>query len=176
MVTVTDELRERLLSYVSHQVSRGTDSIKSAVEKGQTQLFGVIDGLSEEQAAFKPDADTWSVVEVLRHVEESKRGIARICGSLARGEVPAPLGTVGSIDDPPFSSLAEARTVLDASHQELLAFVDTVLPETNVAATYAHPWFGPLNCQEWAVFQRIHDGDHAEQIEQVKAAPGFPTA
>jgi hypothetical protein len=26
--------------------------------------------------------------------------------------------------------------------------------------TRAHPWFGELNCREWAVFQRVHDEDH----------------
>ena len=175
MVTVTDELRERLLTYVSHQVSRGPDSIKSAVEKGQKQLLGVIDGLSEEQAAFKPDADTWCVVEVLRHVVDGKRRNAAGCAALARGEVRRGEAKTGRTGEE-LSSLAAARSALEASHGELVAAVASFSPATNLATRYEHPWFGPLNCQEWAVFQRIHDGDHAEQIEQVKAAPGFPTA
>ena len=175
MVTVTDEVRERLLSYVNRQVSKGPDSIKSAVEKGQKQLLGVMDGLSEEQAAFKPDADTWSVVEVLRHVVDAKRHNAAWCTALASGETIAGQAQPGRTDVE-LSSLAAARSALEASHGELVAVVASFSPATNLEARYEHPWFGLLNCQEWAVFQRIHDGDHAEQIEQVKAAAGFPTA
>ena len=174
MVVVTDELRERLLSYISRQVSKGPESIKSAVRKGQEQLLAVIDGISEEQASFKPDADTWSVVEVLRHVVDGKRRNAAGCAALARGETRGGEAQTGRTGEE-LPSLAAARSALEASHGELVAAVASFSPATNLEARYEHPWFGLLNCQEWAVFQRIHDGDHAAQIEQVKAAPGFPT-
>ena len=174
MVTVTDELRERLLSYVSHQVAQGPEAIQNAVRKGQEQLLGVMDGISEEQASFKPDADTWSVVEVLRHVVGAKQRNVAWCTGLARGETIAGAAQPGRTGAE-LPSLAAARSALEASHGELVAVVASFSPETNLEARYEHPWFGPLNCQEWAVFQRIHDGDHAEQIEQVKAAAGFPT-
>ncbi len=175
MVTVTDELRDRLLNYVSHQVSKGPEAIRNAVQKGQEQLLGAINGISEEQASFKPDADTWSVLEVLRHVVDAKQRNVEGCAALARGE------TRGGEAEPgrgggELPSLAAARSALEASHGELAAVVASFSPAANLEARYKHPWFGPLNCQEWAVFQRIHDGDHAEQIEQVKATPGFPTA
>ena len=41
-------------------------------------------------------------------------------------------------------------------------------------ATALHPFFGDLNCKEWAAFVYVHSRDHADQIEKVKAAPGFP--
>ena len=175
MVVVTDELRERLLSYISSQVAKGPESIQSAVRKGQEQLLGVIDGISEEQALFKPDADTWSVVEVLRHVVDGKRRNAAGCAALARGETRGGEAQTGRSGEE-LPSLAAARSALEASHGELFAAVASFSPATNLEARYEHPWFGLLNCQEWAVFQRIHDGDHAAQIEQVKAAPGFPAA
>ena len=175
MVTVTDEVRERLLSYISHQVSRGPDSIRSAVEKGHEQVMGVIDGVSEEQATFKPDAETWSILEVLRHAVDAKRRNVAGCAALARGQTSDGSAQTGRAGEE-LPSLAAARSALEASHDDLLAFVESLSPATNLEARYEHPWFGELNCQEWAVFQRIHDGDHAEQIEQVKAAPGFPTS
>lgn len=175
MVTVTDELRERLLSYISHQVSRGPEAIKSVVQKGQKQLLDGLDGLSEEQASFKPDADTWSVLEVLRHVVDGKRRNAAGCVALARGETRGGEAETGRTGEE-LPSLAAARSALEAAHDDLVAFVESLSPATNLEARYEHPWFGELNCQEWAAFQRIHDGDHAEQIEQVKAAPGFPKA
>ena len=176
MVTVSDDVRERILSYVKHQVAKGPDGIRDAIQKGHEQLLGSIDGLSEEQATFKSAPDDWNVLEVLRHVQESKRSIARRCVALAGGETPAAIGAIGTIAQEPFSSLADARSALDSGHQELLAFVGTVSSETDVEATYPHPWFGPLNGLEWAAFQRVHDGDHASQIDQIRAAPAFPAA
>ena len=42
------------------------------------------------------------------------------------------------------------------------------------AATFDHPFFGPLNCKGWVAFQRLHDADHIGQIEQIKASAGYP--
>jgi len=73
-----------------------------------------------------------------------------------------------------FGSLEEALAAFQSGFEELLAFVGTLSADSNVEARFDHPFFGPLNCREWAVFQRVHDGDHAQQVEQIKAAPGFP--
>lgn len=173
MTTEQDELVTRVTSYVAHQAAKEPGAIKEVIQKGQDQLLGLIDGLSEGQAAFKPGPDDWSVLEVLQHLIESKRGVARRCVLLARGETPAPLGAIGTIDREPPASLAQARSALEAAHGESLAFADSISPATNLEARFEHPMFGPLNCREWAVFQRVHDGDHALQIQQIKASPRF---
>ena len=172
MVSVPDDLKERVLSYIAHQSEKQPEGIAGVVEQGHDQLVGLLEGLSDEQAAFKASAEDWSVLEVLRHVVGSKRGVARRCSVLARGEASAsfePADEVGS-----FASLSEARAALDAGHRELLASVRAPTPDANVDVTFDHPFFGPLNCREWAVFQRVHDDDHAGQIEKIKAADGFP--
>ena len=173
MVSVPDDdLKERVLSYIAHQSQKEPEAIAGAVEKGHDQLVGLLDGLSDEQATFKPSAEDWSVLEVLRRVVGSKRGVARRCSVLSRGEASAsfePADEVGA-----FASLSEARAALDAGHRELVSAVRTLTPDANVDVTFDHPFFGPLNCRAWAVFQRVHEGDHAGQIEKVKAADGFP--
>ena len=172
MVSVPDDVKERVLSYIAHQSEKQPEGIAGVVEQGHDQLVDLLEGLSDEQAAFKASAEDWSVLEVLRHVVGSKRGVARRCSVLARGEASAsfePADEVGS-----FPSLSEARAALDAGHRELLASVRAPTPDANVDVTFDHPFFGPLNCREWAVFQRVHDGDHAGQIEKIKAADGFP--
>ena len=170
MTTQQDEVRERVRAYVQHNAVKSPEALKEVSQKGQDQLLELIHGLSDEQASFKANPDDWSVLEVLQHLIESKRGIARICAALARGELPASSARVGVIEREPFSSLAQARSALDEAQRELLAFVDTLSPETNLEATYDHPWFGPHNCKEWVIFQRLHDGDHIGQIERIKSA------
>ena len=174
MVSVPDDVKDRVLSYISHQSEKEPEAIAGVVEQGHHQLVGLLDGLSDKQAAFKASAEDWSVLEVLRHVVGSKRGVARRCSVLARGEASAsfePADEVGA-----FASLSEARAALDAGHQELLSSVRALTPDANVGVTFDHPFFGALNCREWAVFQRIHEGDHAGQIEKIKAAEGFTVA
>jgi len=172
MVSVPDELKERVLSYIAHQSEKQPEGIAGVVEQGHDQLVGLLEGLSDEQAAFKAGAEDWSVLEVLRHVVGSKRGVARRCSVLARGEASASFEPADEVG--PFASLSEARAALNAGHRELLASVRAPTPDANVDVTFDHPFFGPLNCREWAVFQRVHDGDHAGQIEKIKAADGFP--
>ena len=171
---VAENVRERTISYVRHNVAKGPEAVRDVVRKGQQQVLVLIDGMTEEQAAFKPNAETWSVIEVLHHVAESHRSLARRCVSLSRGEPAREVRGIGQLDGTPPTSLAEARTELKAAHAEMRAFVDSLTPEANTEATLAHSWFGPLNCIEWPVFQRVHDGDHINQIEQLKAAPGYP--
>ena len=174
MATKSDDLRERVLAYVQHQVGKGPQGIRDAVQKGHDQLLSQIDGLSEEQAAYKPAPDDWCVLEVLQHVLESKEIITRRCFALARGETVPVVGTIGSVEGEVPGSLAQARSALGAAHADALRFADSLAPETNLLDKEPHPWFGPLNCVEWAVFQRVHDGDHANQIQQITSATGYP--
>ena len=181
MTTVPDDAVTRLISYFKHQAGKDREAIKKMVQEGHDGLLGVLDGMTEEQATFKPSADTWSVLEVLEHVATAKREIARLCAGLARGETYEGVGpdeervTIqDGLSRMSFGSLDEARSTTEASHREQLAFIASLSPEADVEARYKHFIFGALNCREWAVFQRVHDADHGNQIEQVKAAPGYP--
>jgi hypothetical protein len=45
------------------------------------------------------------------------------------------------------------------------------MPEQpNIELKSPHPFFGPLNASEWAVFQRVHDEDHAQHAQKIIAA------
>lgn len=178
MTTAQDEIIERVVSYIRHNAAKEPQAIRELVQKGHEQLVALIDGLSEEQARFQPGPDDWCVLEVLRHVVFAKRGVARVCAGLARGERPAGLGGEGEQQDgivgEAFPTLAAARSALDAAHQELISFIEGPLAQGDLRARYRHFLFGELNCREWAAFQRVHDVDHVNQIGQIKASPGFP--
>ena len=179
MTTAQDEMIDRITSYIKHNAQKEPAALRELVQQGHAQLAGLLDGLSDAQATFKPGADDWCVLEVLQHVATAKRGVARICTRLAAGETLAGTGREGDEQDgvmgpKTFSSLAEARDVLESAHQELLDFVEGLSATVDLDARFNHFLFGDLNCREWAAFQRVHDGDHSNQIEQIMAAPGFP--
>jgi len=43
-------------------------------------------------------------------------------------------------------------------------------PAARLAATVEHPFFGPLNWRETLLFMRLHDLDHAGQLQKIAAA------
>lgn len=169
---------ERVGSYIRYNAAKDPPALRALVEQGQTQIDGLLAGLTEDQARFKPSADDWSVMELMNHVVTAKGGVARICARLGRGETIEGAGREGDeqngITGTDFASLAEARVAARAAHEELIVFVDGISPATNVETRFNHFVFGDLNCREWAAFQRVHDGDHSGQIEQIKAASGYP--
>jgi hypothetical protein len=62
--------------------------------------------------------------------------------------------------------------VLDELRAANVALVETLagLPEQpDMTMQVPHPFFGPLNCLEWAGFQRVHDLDHIQHAEKIRA-------
>ncbi len=171
---VSEDIRERVVSYLKHQGAKEAPDIRALIERERTRLLDLLDGLSDAQAFWKPQPDEWSIKDVLRHLLNSERLVVGIVTSLAAGVLPEDEIRPGLQDPQELVSLEDIVERLRGERQRLLAFLDSVSPSADLSATFPHPWFGPLNCKEWAAFQRIHDSDHIGQIEKIKAAPGFP--
>ncbi len=175
------DVRGRVGGYIKHNAKKSNEAVLDLIQHGHKQLMALIDGLSDEQATFKPSAEEWSVLDTMQHVVAAKKGVVRLCEALARGEKPGGLGGEGEdtqkqdgVTGRTYATLAEAVDAAVAAQEELAAFVNDVSDDSNTELTYDHFLFGALNCRQWAVFQRVHDGDHGGQIEKVKAADGFP--
>ena len=178
-----NDLRERVGGSVRHNAEKSNDAIRDLVQQGHEQLINSIAGLTVEQATFKPSAEEWSVLETMTHILEVKVGVVEICEALARGELPEPASA--ELNDkrmrdgfsvPTFAKPEEASEAAVKAHEGMVAFVDSLSYATNTEITHDHSFVGPLNCREWAVFQRVHDGDHGGQIEKIKASEGFTSA
>ena len=46
--------------------------------------------------------------------------------------------------------------------------------DVSLEPTAPHPFFGPLHCRAWFLFQRVHDQDHARHVGSIKQAAGYP--
>ena len=153
------------------------------MQEGHDALIAALADVSETQAAHKPSADDWSVLELMAHVVTTKRIVAALAATLGDGELPPGYGpefeeerAQDGVTVARFATLGEARAAADAAHADLLAFIRGIGDATNVDVRFKHFVFGALNSREWAVFQRIHDGDHTPQLLRMKAAPGYPAA
>ena len=60
--------------------------------------------------------------------------------------------------------------LLERDREELFARALAADPESRLDGTVNHPFFGPLNCLEWAGFQRVHDLDHIQHARRIIAA------
>lgn len=171
---VTEDAQHRLISYLGHQASKDVPVLVELIEEQRARLLALLDGVSEEQAAFRPAPDQWSIADVLRHVIAAEEGVARIVDSLARGAVPEGQRALGSHIPDEGQPLAALIARLHASRADLLARIRGWPASPDLTATFEHPFFGPLNCKGWVAFQRLHDADHTGQLEQIMGAEGWP--
>jgi len=172
---VSQDIAARVTSYIQHQAAKPRDSIIELVAASQRKYLDVVSGVSEDASIAKPAADEWSHRELLRHVIGAQDGVRVVMYHLARGERPPPsdrprgIGMMIDDDGRPFAALiAELRDVNEA----MLRAIRELPADPNLEMKAPHPFFGPLNCLEWAVFQRVHDEDHAQHAQKIIAAVG----
>ena len=169
-MVLPDEARQTVMSYLVHQGRKDMSAIAEVIERERRRLVEVLANVSQEQAEFVPSAGQWSIRDVAEHVAAAERGVVEIIARLA-GVAAPPAG-------PPAAgrSLAELRHHLAAVRAQLLGLVEGLAEDANLDAKHDHPFFGSLNWKEWLAFQRVHDGDHIEQIEAIQGSPSYPRA
>ena len=176
-MTLPEDARQQVVGYLKHQAAKSTSDLLALVDRAAGWIEQSLAGMSDSQARFRPSPDEWSVADVLRHVDASMRGTARIIEALAAGkgaEVNTHEPSLASLVDDTGQTLAELRDGVARAYDEVRAAVKAIPDGPAAAATAFHPFFGDLNCKEWAAFVYVHSRDHADQIDKVKADPGFP--
>ncbi|MBI2912891.1 MAG: DinB family protein [Chloroflexi bacterium] len=183
---------QQALSYMRHQASKGLDSLAALMERSAEDWQRCLQGMTEAQAGFQPpptgnssaspaggEGPKWCAKEVIGHFLASERSLNRQVAGLAGVEPPsgpAPavraMGVQSTEDEG--LPLADLRQKLMAFFQETGALIASLERGANLDQTFPHPVFGQLNPKEWMAFHRVHAMDHIQQIENVKAAPGYP--
>ena len=169
MTTEAEEAR-RVQSYLQRQGERYTFSeLWVRLIKARIELMDSVEGVTQEQAEFRPDADEWSISEVLDHVITSSGRVADLVEALSEGGAIA----TDRIDPPreaTWSTIAELKTRLRDDAIEWTALTEHLPESPPTNPTAPHPFFGELHARAWYLFQRVHDLDHAGQIEKNQAA------
>ena len=71
-------------------------------------------------------------------------------------------------------SIQELRQEMGRLLEETVMLVGS-LPEGDMPrGTWEQPSLGPLNLKELIALHRVHVMDHVQQIEKIKAEPGYP--
>lgn len=162
---VSEDVRERIVSYIRHQAGKPPEALAALVADSQGRLIEVVSACDEVAASRNPRPDEWSMRELVRHIIAGERGVATLVEGLARSQRPAGERRTGSMaDDAPYDALLSE---LHATNERMLAAIRALPADADLVATAAHPFFGELNCKEWAAFQRVHDEDHIQHARKI---------
>ena len=182
-LTIPEDRRAAAIAFVQETAQRPPAEIEAVVLEGHEALLASLEGISETQAAFKPGPEDWSVLELMSHVVSTKRIVALLAAALAEGKLPPGINADSELESRQdgvtimhFETLASAREAAATAHADMLKFIRSIDDSTNTELRFKHFVFGAFNSREWAVFQRVHDDNHAPQVFDIKASAGYPAA
>jgi uncharacterized damage-inducible protein DinB len=169
VTAMTDE-QKRIRGYLVSQAARlSPREIVEKVESAMLQLQEAAGAVSPARFNDAPAPGEWSANEVMAHVVEAGRHFGGAIVRLLDGQPPgAPRDAAARDTSPRPLDAWWARLRQDRS-----ALFERVLgadPAARLDATVEHPFFGPLNWRETLLFIRLHDLDHAGQLQKIAAA------
>jgi DinB superfamily len=170
---VQPDTRTQALAYIRHQAAKGLTELRVLAERTASDCGRCLEGISEAQACFRP-GDEWSVKEVLDHlIYATTQAIIEPIRDLAAGKAPRPF-TPDRSGGRAMQPIQELRREMTSVLREAVVLVGA-LPQGNLpTGTWEHPALGPLNLNELIALHRLHVMDHVQQIEKIKADPGYP--
>src|SRR5581483_1731446 len=174
---VSEDITRRREEYMQLMRDHGAmppARITESVRESQARLLAVLAPVPEEQAVRKPAPEEWGLRELALHAAFTEHLVARLIHHTARGEAPsaedlrgAGIGMMPDDDGRPYASVLDE---LRERNDEVVAAIAALPDAPNLEFRLPHPFFGPLNCLEWAGFQRVHDTDHLQHAEKIIAA------
>jgi hypothetical protein len=179
---ITDLERQKAIGYLTR--SRQT-------------LLDAVEGVTDQQARWKPAADRWSILQYVEHLAVSDDELcAMIRKSLespaqpetederrAREEkikqTPIPRGANVAPDHLQphghFASLSDALAAFLAARDRTLEFARTT--QEDIRSHFApHSVLGQLDGYQWLMGNGRHAETHAGHIKEIRTMEGFPTS
>jgi uncharacterized damage-inducible protein DinB len=164
------------------------DEIVQHLERGRAEFMASVAGVSASQAAIRPDAARWSVLDCVEHVtvveerflgwlenakkldtpsadKEKEAGLlVRVADRSTRAQAPEAVVPTGR-----FTTLEQALEQFNANRNRSVQFAQDRSGELYYLAA-EHPRFGPMNGAEFLILITAHARRHAAQIDEVRAA------
>ncbi len=162
----------------------------------QKDMMKVIKGLSEEQLNYKPNAESWSIAECVKHIALSEQNLwgGFVDTALATDPDPSKRSEVGMSDD-------QLMGIIESREQKVKTFaafepeakpepLDQVLKEfkalrgehiqyvkksnDDLRNRYGQLPFGTIDVYQAIIFMSGHTKRHTDQMREVMASAGFP--
>jgi len=118
----------------------------------------------------RPEPEEWSGNEVMAHVLAADSYFSGGIRRALEGLPPGPKTEGRGIENAPLRSAEKWCALLDKQREPIFAEVLAADPGAAPDFRIDHPSFGPLNWRETLLFNRLHDLDHAGQLQKIAAA------
>jgi DinB superfamily len=181
-------------------MSSMTDAERAAalaeLEASRDRLLGALAGLAPEQWQARPTHDRWSISECAEHITAAEVPLPKLYKSSIAVEPPAQERPQIRLKDDYVRTVLRDRSRHQDAPERLLPKSRFATPEETVrtfrerreanldfvrATSEAlrdwfapHPFAGLIDGYQWILFLAAHTDRHAEQIEEIREAPGFP--
>jgi DinB family protein len=166
-----NEEQARIRGYLVAQGAKLTPAaIVEKVQAAMADLRAAAAAVPPARFGERPAPEEWSGNEVMAHVVAADGyfggGIQRVLAGQPATSRPGGRGVEGA---PLLPAEAWYRT-LAAQRDALFAAVLAADPEASPDQRIDHPMFGPLTWRETLLFTRLHDLDHAGQLQKIATA------
>jgi hypothetical protein len=171
---MTDE-QKRIRSYLEAQGAKlPPTAIVDKVRAAMVELEAAAAAVPAARFGERPEPEEWSANEVMAHVLAAGAYFGGGIVSVLDG-TPSPArmtdqGAAGA----PARAAAEWSALLSRDREVLFERVLRADPLANLERPIEHRMFGPLNWREALLFMRLHDLDHAGQLQKIAAALALP--
>jgi hypothetical protein len=169
---VTDE-GLRIRGYLQAQAAKlAPGDIIDKVRAAMADLRRAALAVPAERFDERPEPEEWSGNEVMAHVVDAGRHFGDQVVAILDGR-PRDVAS-GARAAAERHTAAEWSTILQRDRDVLFERVLRADPQTALDAMIEHGMFGPLNWREILLFTRLHDLDHAGQLQKIVTAFAAP--
>jgi hypothetical protein len=168
-----NEEQARIRSYLVAQGAKLTPAaLVEKVRAAMADLRAAAVAVPAARFGERPEPEEWSGNEVMAHVLAADGYFGGGIRDALAGRPAGPRPTRRGVEDAALQSAQAWYEVLSRQREALFAEVLAADPTTAADRRIEHPMFGPLSWRETLLFTRLHDLDHAGQLQKIAAALG----
>ncbi|TBW29175.1 DinB family protein [Gramella sp. KN1008] len=181
--------------YSENPVSTQKDDIFEYLEETGEGLEESVESLSEAQMQFKANPDSWSVAEIVEHINIVEGALKSMLeAKFAEDPTPELRAEVKMTDEDiiafitdrsqkvktqsqfePSAKYKNADEALEAFKDQREDIVDFLKDSDVDMRNYINEFpFGKIDACQTVLFMAGHTARHTEQIKEIKASAGFP--
>jgi hypothetical protein len=165
-----NEEQARIRSYLVAQGAKLTpEAIVGKVREAMADLRAAAAAVPATRFSERPAPEEWSGNEVMAHVVAADGYFGGGIQRVLRGQAPAPRPAGRGVEGAPVLAAEAWYRTLSEQREALFAAVLAADPAAAPDQRIEHPMFGPLTWRETLLFTRLHDLDHAGQLQKIAA-------
>ena len=162
---------KRIRSYLEAQGAKlSPAAIIEKIRAAMTDLGAAAKAVPAARFTERPAAGEWSANEVMAHVVAAGAYFGACITSVLEAAPPPPRMKDAGESGAPARAAAEWSAFLARDREALFERALRADPLANLERPIEHGMFGTLNWRETLLFMRLHDLDHAGQLQKIATA------